>query len=206
MQAGGMQAGLRQGGEVQAGAVQAGLPSAGSRCKDQQTCAQGTAAAADLALCPTIAFVHPPALPNQQTPRYGCHGNQKRLCVVPGAESVFPGLGRQSSCRGEQLSGWLGLCGQPVPGWCRDLPHQPLASPAEGRCSQGTERCCLSVLVPWGLAGTKNSHTAQGVLLLPPLLWLFGHCTFLCVPEHCGAAGGAGEGQRVLGLAMGGLG
>lgn len=76
-------AGQPHAGAVRAGAAGSGAPARWLGVQGEQRPVHGAslparggfAAAADLALCLMSAFLHTPALPNQQTPHYSCHGN-----------------------------------------------------------------------------------------------------------------------------------
>lgn len=84
---------------------------------------------------------------------------------------------------GAALGRWPGLCGHPPlppPRWCwgrcRDLACQPPGSPGKWRCSQRTERCDLSMLVPRGSGPVRHQKIPyiNGGKLLP----LFFSCFF----------------------------
>lgn len=68
---------------VRAGAARSGAPACWLRVQGEQRPVHGAlpptrggfTAAADLDRCPMTVFLHTPALPNQQTPHYSCHGN-----------------------------------------------------------------------------------------------------------------------------------
>lgn len=113
---------------------------------------------ADLALCLPSTFLHTLVLPNQQTPCYSCHGNQKVSAEFPCSQWLVPQ--EPLAVEAALTSGWALWFW----GWCCDLMH--LSLPAwEREDIPASLKAGIYQGWSWGargLSGTKNSLTSWG--------------------------------------------
>lgn len=137
---------------------------------------------ADLALCLPSTFLPTLVLPNQLTPRYSCHGNQKVSAEFPCSQWLIP---QEPLAVGAALtSGWALWC------WgccydCYDLMHPSLPAwereDVLGNLRAGIYRGLSRDAR--GLSGTKDSHTAWGrggVCVCAAASWFGLVVAFLC--------------------------